>query len=289
MTSASVGADVPVLDIDACALNAAWRRSPLGFRHRLAGHPLLSPDALAGLAERVPPSLIEHHVAELPLVLPEGNPRRLRQAPGEVARGIAGNGCWMMYSLRRTEPYDALLSDVGKAVRAVAAVEQSAPDQGTATIFLASPGASVPVHFDRHHNFLLHASGTKTVTVGAFADPRDAQREIERNFSPERHNAHRVPEESRPFVLRPGDGLYIPPYTFHWVTGGPDVAVSLSCSFRTLASVRRESVHQCNAGLRRLGLEPRPPEVRALQDYAKVALLNSGNRVRDAWRGCRRR
>lgn len=284
MRAPPVENEAPVLDIDGGALRDAWGKVAFRFSHRLAASPLLSSAALASLADRVPAASIEHHLADLPLLLPEGNPDRLKQTPGEVARGIAGNGSWMMFSLQRTDAYDELLGEVARAVRWAAAERSAALDGGSITIFLASPGASVPVHFDRHHNFLLHVAGVKTVTMGKFLDPRDEQVEIERNFSPERHNSHRIPEQSWELALEPGNGLYIPPYAFHWVTGGSDVAVSVSCSFRSPETLRRQLVHQCNAGLRRFGIRPRPPEQSRLRDQTKVVVLHRGNQFRDFWR-----
>lgn len=271
----------PVLDFDGRALSDAWGRAPVRFTHPYSGHPLLSVAELTALAGRIPPSLIEHHLADLPLVLPRGDARRLPQSPGQVARDIEGNGCWMMFSLQTVGPYAALLSEVAGAVGGMAAVERKTLPGGIVTVFMASPGARVPVHFDRHHNFLLHLAGHKEVTIGTFSSPRIAQIEIERNFAPAGHNAHRLPEHTRSFELGPGDGLYIPPYAFHWVTGGAGVSVSLSCAYRTVATRRRGLVHQCNAGLRRHGVVPRPPEESALRDLAKLAMLECAARGRE--------
>jgi hypothetical protein len=79
--------------------------------------------------------------------------------------------------------------------------------------------------------------------------------------------------------LRPGQGLYIPPYAFHWVTNGRTSSVSLSCSFHTVRSDRTELLHAANIKLRRFGLRPRPPGVSEPRDRIKAGLLRARHRL----------
>ena len=59
--------------------------------------------------------------------------------------------------------------------------------------------------------------------------------------------------------MEPGDGVYIPPYAYHWTTVlGDEPASGLSVGFSTPATVRSGEVHDWDVRARRLGLRPRP-------------------------------
>jgi hypothetical protein len=232
----------------------------------LCGHPLLDPEVIAGLTDEVSPAEITHHRADIPLLLPRGDAPALDLEPATVARGISDNGCWMrMGGLQKVPGWNALLEECLLAVG-----EHFDP---RAQVFLASPGAITPAHFDTYHNLLFQIEGTKEVWIGSFTEPRAAQREIARHFGRERENLRVLPSQVSKFRLGPGDGLYIPPYAFHWARVGGDVSLALSCNFSDRASEQARLVHVCNDRLRRLGLDAAPPGGSRLRDCAKVAML----------------
>ena len=252
-------------------------RAPFTFAHALVGHPSFDRDTLADVAGRHPSNQVEHHVGDLPLLLPTGAARQLPMGPADVVRDLDDSGCWAaLFNVHGERPYGALLDQCLAAVSPLPAGE-GAMTSRAAHVFCAAPGATVPVHFDRHHNLLLQIEGSKTVTIGAYDDLAVAQREIERRFT-DAENPHVAPRVVATYTLAPGDGLFIPPYAFHWVTGGARSSVSFSCTFRTAATDRAEAVHACNIKLRRIGLRPRPPGP-AGRDAAKAALLGLGRRV----------
>jgi hypothetical protein len=150
------------------------------------------------------------------------------------------------------------------------------------SLFCGSPASTVPIHADRHDNLLLQLTGTKTITVWWFSDPRAELAAIERNAG--RHlNLEVVPEEWRTFELRPGDGLYLPPYTIHSVVCGSTVSTALSASFSTVDSERADRVHVANRHIRRLHLDPRGPGTSILTDRLKAAAIDGVRRTKP-WR-----
>jgi hypothetical protein len=252
-------------------------RRAFSFTHGLVDHPLLSRDALADVAGRTPIDQLEHHLADLPLLLPTGAAAQLPMGAAEVLRTLDENGCWVaLFNIEREDAYRALLAQALAHVVALPPRE-GAMGPGSASVFCAAAGAVVPVHFDRHHNLLLQVEGTKTVTIGAYDDPAIEQLLIERGF--EKENADVVPTVSATFDLHPGDGVYIPPYAFHWVTNGDAPSVSLSCTFHTTRSDRMELLHASNVRLRRLGLRPSLPGASDRRDRAKAALLRGRRRI----------
>jgi hypothetical protein len=249
--------------------------------HRLAGHPLLDTEVIARLASELPASEVVHHLGDLPLLLPRGDAPALDLGPGAVARGIRDNACWMRLGSLETRPgWDTLLEACLAAV---------GPASGSsAQVFLASPGAVTPAHFDRRHNLLLQIQGTKDVSIGRFSDSRDAQREIARHFGPERENLRVLPPEVSVFRLEPGEGVYIPPYEFHWARAGEDVSLALSCTFSDAGSRQAELVHVFNGKFRRLRLDPAPPGESQLRDRLKAGLVRSWRAGRRLQRGFKR-
>jgi len=101
-----------LLDIDGDALSQAFGQRPAAVRHYLVDHPLLTVAAIARLADRLPESQIEQNLGNLPTVVASGEVERSELPPGEVARGIETNGCWMVLKNIEADPaYDRLLDD----------------------------------------------------------------------------------------------------------------------------------------------------------------------------------
>jgi uncharacterized RmlC-like cupin family protein len=272
---------VALVDLDAGELRAAFGQHPLRLRHALTGHPALSLDALARVAAAHPAELVEHHRADLPLLLPTGEAEALPLPAGDVVTGIRDNGCWVvLWCLERAAGYRGLVDGSIAPVRAIVPASEGrlGPTDGLALV--ASPGAVVPAHLDNNHNVLFQVEGTKELFVGEFLDAREQHRQVERRYGPSGLNHDRLPDVVTRHELRPGDAIYLPPFTTHWVVGGSDVSVALSCSFTTAASRRAQQVHAYNARLRRLGLDPRPPGSDARRDGAKVAALRAWLRAR---------
>jgi len=58
-----------LLDIDGGGLSQAFGRQPTAVRHNLVDHPLLTVEAIARLADRLPEAQIEQNVGNLPTVV----------------------------------------------------------------------------------------------------------------------------------------------------------------------------------------------------------------------------
>jgi hypothetical protein len=264
----------PFIDVDAPGFAQAFGRRPIQVEHALAEHPLLALEAIAELADRFQ-GRIERHQADLPLVLPGGAPE-LEGRPSDTVRGIEHNGAWMVLWYLELDPaYKQLLDDC---------LDQAAPylpkDAGgmrrrEAFLFLSSPDAVTPIHFDHEHNFLLQIRGRKELHVCPFADADAECRELERLYDGGEfldRNLGAVPSDGEKFVLDPGVGVYVPSFMPHWVQNGPAASISLSITFRTPASQRLERVHLLNARLRKAGVSPRRPGSSLVRDRVKESV-----------------
>ena len=142
-------------------------------------------------------------------------------------------------------------------------------------IFVSSPNSVTPVHFDIEHSLLMQVSGAKTVSVGRFESEADCRHETERYWDGSHGRIEAIPPQLASFPLVPGIGVYLPPLVPHWVHNGPAISISMTFTYFTSASVRRNRIEHLNARLRRLHMTPRPPGQSASVDAAKTAAIST--------------
>jgi hypothetical protein len=269
------------LDIDQAAFAEGFARAPFAVTHRLAGNPLLSVDAIADLAGRLPEDQIEHNRGDLHEVQDPDDVPRLDASPREIAQDIDSNGCWMVLKNIEDDPdYRELLHATLGEVEPLIAGREGGMGRREGFIFLSAPGSVTPSHIDPEHNLLLQIRGSKTMKVGRFPDARSAQLEVERFHAVAERNLSWRPQALLTFPLFPGDGVYIPVFAPHLVRNGPVVSVSLSITFFTPQVLDANRLHAVNARIRRLGLSPPPPGARPRSDRAKLALVDGVRRIR---------
>ena len=248
-----------LLEIDAEQFAEHFARDPFTVRHALTEHPLLSVESLAQLADRIPADSVEHNRGDVPEVLAGGDAPQVDQTPGEIARGIETNGCWMVLKHIEQDPeYKPLLDETLDEVAPLVSDREGGMHQREGFIFLSAPNSVTPSHIDPEHNFLLQVRGWKEMHVGSFTDAGrragDARALLQR-----RPPQPRVEARGRPnYRLDPGDGIYVPVHAPHFVRNGDAVSVSLSITWFTPAIERNAKVHALNARLRSSAWTRRP-------------------------------
>ncbi|MGE5624364.1 MAG: JmjC domain-containing protein [Bacillota bacterium] len=262
-----------LLSLDEGTCRDGLGRREFGITHSLAGHPLLSLEALAELADALPPGAVERHDANQPLLVP-GGAEELSGPPSETVRTIEHNGRWMvMWNLEQIAPYKQLMDQVLDEALPHLPPREGEMGRRESFLFLSAPHSITPVHFDPEHNFLLQIRGTKEVDVGRFPDKAWELRELNRYYDGGHRNLVEIPPRSGVFYMRPGDGIYLYPWAPHWVYNGPEVSVSLSITFRTARSQREENASLFNRRLRRRGWSPRPAGESEMLDRAKASAV----------------
>src|SRR4051794_13714840 len=269
-----------LLTIDDGAFAENFSVRPFAVRHQLLEHPLLSLEALAELADRLPRASIERHRADLAVVTPGGAPE-LEGPPSQTVREIDTANAWMvMWYVEQDPEYRALLDACLDQVEQLVGSRRGGMERRRGYIFISAPNATTPVHVDPEQNLLLQIRGRKEMNLGRFADPADHRAELERYFDGGNRNLDRMPDLERRFVMDPGDGVYVYPFAPHWVRNGPTPSISLSITFRTPADLRAEHVEHVNARLRRLHLSPSPPGASRWRDGVKAGAFAAARRGR---------
>ncbi|MGZ8283998.1 MAG: cupin-like domain-containing protein [Allosphingosinicella sp.] len=256
------------------AFTAAYPEQPALLGHGLVDHPLLQIEALAGLAQRIRPVDAEYNRGDLPVgVDPDETPANGLSVE-ETIRSIEHCGSWMVLKFVEQDPLyrdllAATLAELEPAVRPFT----GAMLKQEAFIFLSSPHAVTPFHFDPEHNILLQIRGRKTMTVFPAADEALVSGEAHETFHNGGHRNLAWQDEfaahGRPFELEPGRAVYVPVKAPHWVRNGPEVSISFSITWRSEWSYREEYARRMNALLRKTGLRPAPPKRYPHQNHAK--------------------
>ena len=246
------------------ALDAAYPEQPARLRHDLCGHPLLARDVLAALAARLRPESPLCLHGDVPVgVGPDGAARNGLE-PAAAIGAIESCRSWLvLQNVEQDPPYAALL-DALLAELAPAVLPATGPlHQREAYIFVSSPGAVTPLHFDPEHNILLQLEGSKTITLFPVADEAVAPLPAHERFHKEGTNnlawRDALAGRGTPVTLEPGDAVYVPVKAPHWVQNGDAPSVSLSITWRSDWSLREGDAHGMNRLLRRAGLSPRAP------------------------------
>jgi len=271
-----------LIQLDPATLEDRFGRAAFRVGHELQDHPLTQLDALAELADSLPPDRIEHNLGSVGEIVPDGEVPQAELTPGELVRTIETNGSWVVLPIHDAPSYrelfDALFDEVLRAVPA----REGEVRRRQAVFFLSAPNSTTPTHIDKEQGFLLQIRNTKTVSIGGFSDSEVARREVERFCAGGHRNVADLPHDAQAFELSPGEGVHVPALTPHLVKTPPGVSISLSVGFETDAVVRRAAVHRANAGLRRIGMTPAPLGARPRGDLAKeriVTLASAGRRA----------
>ena len=200
---------------------------------------LLTLDALADAATRLPEIHAQHHLARLGRLLPDGRVERLPLDTAEVIRTIETNHSWVMLQSLATLPeYRSLMRRVGAPHQLALRSAGETPTGNDLIAFVGSPRASVPFHYDVNHHLLVQVEGAKRVAIGAFDDADERDRQLARGLMDHRLNVDVEPDHIHEFELRPGEALVIPAFAFHAVEGDDDVSIALTYMVATAATER---------------------------------------------------
>lgn len=251
-------------------------RTPGDFPHALHEHPLLTLEAIADLATRMPADSVAVEAAAKPLAHQPGEPTVTLDG-ASVARQILElehNDAWFnLLNVEQVPEYAELVDDIVREVAASAGLPLDAIGKRMGFIFASSPGAVTSAHFDIEQSLCMQLRGTRTLGMGRFRDDDHRRREVERYWEGVFGRLDELPEQTRSYELAPGRGVFIPPYTPHWITNHDAPSLSMTVAFFTRDNADEASVEALNRHLRRLRVQPAAYGTRPRVDRAKVAVM----------------
>lgn len=239
---------------------AHYPEVPHVIPHSLVDHPLLGLEALATLAEALPPESVEYNFADQPIGI-EGKPEATGIPIGETIRSIGTTGSWAaIKNIEQSPAYARLLGDLLEELRPVIEPKTGRMLHLQGFVFVTSPGGVTPYHFDPEHNILLQIAGSKTMTQFPAGDPRFAPQQVHESYHTggprELKWNDGLRDGGTDFPLAPGEALFVPVMAPHFVVTGPEPSVSLSITWRSEWSYAEADAHAFNALLRRIGMRP---------------------------------
>lgn len=262
---------------------AHYPEMPHILAHNLTRHPLLELEALANLAEQIPLASVEYNRGDLPIGV-DGKPGPNGLTIGDTIRRVAEANSWaVLKNIEQAPAYADLLHGLLEEIRPEIEAATGAMLNPQGFVFISSPNAVTPYHFDPEHNVLLQIRGSKVMTQFPAGDTRFVSDEAHETY----HNAG--PRElkwddsflphGRAFAISPGEALFVPVMAPHFVGNGPAPSVSLSITWRSEWSYRESDARIFNAILRERGFSPKAPGRWPRQNHAKAYAFRALRRL----------
>lgn len=253
---------------------ANYPEIPHVMEHNLCGHPLMELESLAQLIERLPGKNVEYAYGKQPIGI-TGKPPVPGISAADAVRRIDSAGCWVAIKhLEQDEAYRALLLDVIGELEGAITCKTGKVYSPQGFVFVSSPNAVTPYHFDPEHNILMQIRGSKVMTQFPPAEEAYSPARVHEIYHTGGGRELKWSDDllpgGREFALAPGQGLMVPVMAPHFVKNGPEVSVSLSITWRSEWSYDEAAAHAFNGVLRGLGLNPRRPGRWPEQNRAKA-------------------
>lgn len=278
----------PIFDENARAQFAAsYPETPHRLRHNLRDNPLLTLDALAALGEKLPPASVEYNRGDLPTGVDPESDIANGLTIGETIRQVDRCRSWaVLKNIEQVPQYRALLMDLLGELRELIEAKTGSMLTPQGFIFVSSPEAVTPYHFDPEHNILLQLKGSKTMVQFPAGDARFAPDETHEGYHTGGHRnlvwRDELAAGGTAWPLEPGDALFVPVMAPHHVKVGPDPSISLSITWRSDWSYAEADARAFNHLLRKAGLRPHAPGRYPAQNRMKAYAWRIARRLRSA-------
>ncbi len=259
-----------------------YPETPHVLQHNLRDHPLMTLEALAQLGEALPTKSVEYNRGDIAVgINPDDIPAN-GLSIGDTIRRVQQSGSWaVLKNIEQIREYEVLLNNLLAELKPQ--IEEKTGQMLTPQgfIFVSSPGAVTPYHFDPEHNILMQLHGYKVMTQFPAGDPfyaPDSAHERYHTGGP-RNVTWRddMAQGGAPWPLSPGEALFVPVMAPHHVKNGPEPSISLSITWRSEWSYAEAGARAFNGLLRKAGLQPHPPKRyphrNLVKSYAYRALM----------------
>jgi hypothetical protein len=256
---------------------------PHMVRHSLGDHPLLTLDALARLGEALPSKSVEYNLGALPIGIDQADIPMNGLSIGDTIRNVEQSKSWaVLKNIEQAPEYEELLIGILNELKPHIEQKTGQMMRPQGFIFVSSPAAMTPYHFDPEHNILMQLRGHKVMTQFEAGNTRfapDTAHEEYHTGGPRNiiWNDDNI-DAGTAWRMEPGDALFVPVMAPHFVKNGSVPSVSLSITWRSDWSFAEADARALNKYLRKIGLNPAAPGRYPAQNKAKAYI----------WRGLAR-
>ncbi len=254
---------------------ANYPEVPHKLAHALHSHALLTLESLAQLGESLPAASIEYNKGDLPVGIDPALVPANGLSIGDTIRHVETSGSWaVLKNIEQNPAYERLLMDLLAELKPHIEQKTGRMLKPQGFIFVSSPNAVTPYHFDPEHNILLQVRGSKTMTQFPAGDPRYAPDTTHEGYHTGGHRnliwSQDLADGGTEWPLAPGEALFVPVMAPHHVKVGPASSISLSITWRSDWSFAEADARAFNSVLRKVGLRPKAPGRFPAQNMAKA-------------------
>jgi hypothetical protein len=263
----------------------SYPETPHKLRHSLGDHPLMSLEALAKLGEALPVKSVEYNKGDLPVGIDPDLVPANGLSIGETIRRVEECRSWaVLKNIEQMPEYQALLLGLLAELKPQIEEKTGRMMRPQGFVFVSSPDAVTPYHFDPEHNILLQLRGKKVMTQFPAGDPRFAPDETHEGYHTGGHRnlvwRDELAAGGTQWSLSPGEALFVPVMAPHHVKNGPEPSISLSITWRSDWSFAEADARAFNGLLRKAGIRPRAPGRFPAQNKAKSYAWRLVSRVK---------
>lgn len=250
-------------DAARAAFAANYPETPHSLPHQLHTHHLLTLDALADLAGIMQESSIEYNRGDLPIGV-DGKPGATGMSIQDTIRHIATSNSWaVLKNIEQVPAYQALLASLLSEIQPEIEAKTGAMLRPQGFIFISSPHAVTPYHFDPEHNILLQLKGSKVMTQFPAGDPVFAADTVHESYhsggARELTWQEKFADQGTAIAIAAGEALFVPVMAPHFVRNGPESSISLSITWRSDWSFEEADARGFNRIIRKAGITPAAP------------------------------
>ena len=211
----------------------------------------------------LPQRSVEYNRGDLPVGV-DGKPSSNGLTIGETIRHIATSNSWaVLKNIEQIPEYNALLMGLLEELRPMIEATTGTMLTPQGFIFISSPNAVTPYHFDPEHNILLQITGSKVMTQFPAGNPIYAPDEVHESYHlggpRELPWSNDLLPGGTAFAIDPGEAVYVPVMAPHFVRNGSASSISLSITWRSEWSYAEAGSRCFNGLVRKLGVSPRAP------------------------------
>lgn len=259
-------------------------RQTFGFSHNLKDHPSLQLENILKIIPTLPKEKvmysksIEHIGENLDYAL-ENHKQGLNI--DEVVKSLNDGNSFI--ALRNPELHPSFAEVFNNIKHDIALVlnknkRGSAPIDPNIWLFVASPNAFTPYHFDRSSNFIFQIRGSKELAVFPPRDEKVMKKTEYEAFMDWNGECPKWSEEidqhAHKYDFKSGDAAHIPFISGHYVKNGPeDISITISIFFQSDETVQWSNAMRMNNRLRKVGLKTKPVGINPFIDRMKSSLF----------------
>ncbi len=241
-----------------------YPEQPQVLDHDMAANALLSLDALAKLGTALPKASVEYNPGDLPVGIDPDDVPENGMSIADTILMIENSASWaVLKNIEQVPEYEALLLSLLAEIRPILESKTGKMLRPQGFIFVSSPSAMTPYHFDPEHNILLQLRGEKTMTVFPAGNEKFAPAKSHESY----HTGgprnlvwqDDFADHGQAFHLTPGKAIFVPVMAPHFVRNGSQSSISLSITWRSDWSFAEADAHAFNHMLRGWGMSPKAP------------------------------